>query len=175
MAKVVVTYPKLDQKDLDWIQEIRKESDEMYYSVIDPHFSIVFPVFADISDEDFIKHIEEKSLGFKSFDFILRKAVVNDDAFNDFWHVFLVPTEGSEEITKIHDAMYEDLLKPELRLDIPFIPHIGIANSQDKEKMEQLAKKLNSEGIEIKGRVDSLDICTYDDKITTIKQIILAR
>ena len=119
MAKVVVAYPKLDQKDFDWIQGIRKESDEMYYSVIDPHFSIVFPVFTDISDETFIKHIEEKSAGFKPFDFVLRKAVVNDDAFNDYWHVFLVPTEGSEEIINLHDIMYEDLLKPELPSTFP--------------------------------------------------------
>ena len=39
--------------------------------------------------------------------------------------------------------------------------------------MENLAEKLNADGIEIKGRIDTLDICSYDDKIATIKKVLL--
>lgn len=174
MAKVVVAFPKFEQKDLDWIQSIRKEKDLLYYDVIDPHFTIVFPVFTNISDADFIAHIENKAADFKSFDFELTKAILNKDAFNEYWHAFLVPDKGDREIIALHDLMYEGLLRPELRLDIPFISHIGIANDKDQSKMKILIAKLNKDEIKISGRIDSLDICQFDEKITTIKKINLS-
>lgn len=173
MPKVVVAYPKLDHQDFDWIQSIRKDQDILYYDVVKPHFTIVFPVFTEISDADFIKHIEDKAAGFKPFGFTLSKAVLNKDAFNEYWHTFLVPDKGNEEIINLHDKMYEGSFRPELRLDVPFISHIGIANDTDKTKMEKLVDKLNRNGIDIHGRIESLDICQYDDKITTIKKIQL--
>lgn len=173
MAKVVVAYPKLNHHDFDWIQSIRKDQDVLYYDVVKPHFTIVFPVFTETPEADFIRHIKEKVAGIKPFDFVLSKSVLNKDAFNEYWHAFLVPDKGNKEIINLHDKMYEGLLKPELRPDIPFIAHIGIANDTDKTKMEKLVDELNRNGIDIHGRIESLDICQYDDKITTIKKINL--
>lgn len=174
MAKVVVAFPKLSPGDFDFIQSIRKESDELYFNVVDPHFTIIFPVFTEIDETTLINHVVEKSKRFSAFDFVLNKAILNDDAFSNYWHVFLVPDQGNEEIVKLHDEIYTGILEPELRKDIPFVPHIGIANSLNKSGMQKLADKINQDGIKISGKIDSLDICGYiDDTITSIRRISL--
>ncbi len=44
MAFLVLAYPKIEQSDFDLIQDYRKENDGLFYSVVKPHFTIVFPV-----------------------------------------------------------------------------------------------------------------------------------
>ena len=42
---MVVSDLTVSREDLDWMQPIRAEHDELYYSAINPHFTFVFPVF----------------------------------------------------------------------------------------------------------------------------------
>ncbi len=172
MAKVVVAYPKFNKKDFDWIQSIRKESDILYYKVIKPHFTIVFPVFTEINNKDLVNHVKQKSKNQKPFDISLEKAVINDDAFSDYWHTFLTPKKGYQEIINLHDQLYTGLLEPELRKDIPFIPHVGIANDLNKDSMSKLVDKINQNGVKITGEIDSLNVCDFiDDKINFVDKV----
>jgi hypothetical protein len=41
----VANYPTVRPRSFDWIQAIRAEFDQLYFEVIDPHFSFVFPAF----------------------------------------------------------------------------------------------------------------------------------
>jgi hypothetical protein len=110
----------------------------------------------------------------EAFNFVLRCAVLGDDAFSDLTHVFLVPDEGYSRIVKLHDRLYTGILKEELRLDIPFIPHIGISNSQNAQACKDLVDDLNAESFEVKGRVEKLDVIWYEGyQVNTIKPIAL--
>ena len=61
-----------------------------------------------------------------------------------------------------------------MRLDIPFIPHIGVANAIDPKSCKALADRLNREGVEIGGFVDALDAAKYEhDRVTTIERVPL--
>jgi 2'-5' RNA ligase len=74
----------------------------------------------------------------------------------------------------LHDRLYEGLLANELHLDIPFVPHIGIANSLDPQTCKQIADKLNATSFEIKGRVEMLDlIWDKNNEVGTIDRINL--
>ncbi len=44
MALLVVAYPELSKSDYDRIQAFRQMHDPLYYDVVEPHFTIVFPV-----------------------------------------------------------------------------------------------------------------------------------
>jgi hypothetical protein len=66
MAQVVLAYPEINENDYLLIQNYRKKNDELYYSVIEPHFTLVFPVF-DKKKEKFIHEIIEKSEDFDQF------------------------------------------------------------------------------------------------------------
>lgn len=162
MAYLVVAYPQLSSVDFEKIQSCRKDFDERYFSVINPHFTLVFPVH-DFSEIDFVKEIKEQSKEISKFDFVIRCATVNKDAFSDYYHTFLVPDEGYSRIVKLHDTLYSNQLQRNLRLDIDFIPHIGIGNSNDKNSCKNLAAEWNKKEFAIAGTVNQLTILNYEN------------
>jgi 2'-5' RNA ligase len=171
---LVVNYPTICADDFAWIQEIREQEDELNFSVIDPHFTLVFPI-VEIDRATLVNHVNRSSQGIQPFDFTIQCAVLCNDAFSKYTHVFLVPDEGYSNIVKLHDRLYTGVIASELRLDIPFIPHIGIANSLDPHHCKQLADRLNSQQFEIRGRIDRLDIITSQgDLVDSIESINLA-
>jgi 2'-5' RNA ligase len=175
MAKslLVVAYPTISNEDLDWIQSVRKCHDELNLEVINPHFTIVFPIF-NLEEKVFTNHIKQATQEIEAFNFVIRCAVLGDDAFSEYTHVFLVPDEGYSNTVKLHDRLYKEILVNELRLDIPFVPHIGIANSRDAQICKCLVDELNTKSFEIRGRVESLDVIwDENDKVGTIEKISL--
>ena len=170
---LVVNYPTICADDFAWIQEIRQQEDELNFKAIDPHFTLVFPII-EIDRATLVSHVKRSIQGIQPFEFTLRCAVLANDAFSRYTHVFLFPDEGCSNIVKLHDRLYTGVLTSELRLDIPFIPHISIANSLDPHHCKQLVDRLNSQQFEIRGRIDRLDIiASQGDLVETIESINL--
>jgi hypothetical protein len=174
MSKLlVVTYPIISKADFAWIQDIRSQSDELNFTAIDPHFTLVFPLI-NIDRSTLVDHVKQSLQDMRSFDFTISCAVLCDDAFSNYTHVFLVPDQGYSNIVKLHDRLYTAVLADELRLDIPFIPHIGIANSVNAQSCKELVNRLNRQQVEICGRIDRLDIIwSEDDLVGTIASIAI--
>jgi 2'-5' RNA ligase len=173
MALAVVNYPTITESDFQWIQNIRKVHDKLFYGVIDPHFTLVFPT-ESIGLDSFLKHVKNVSSTFNSFVFISRCVTVGDPDFLDHAHVFMIPDEGFSEIVKLHDAFYRGILESELRLDLPFVPHIGLACDPDPIECKKLVDELNRQDFEIKGKIEKLDIIEYDgESAKTIEEIEL--
>jgi hypothetical protein len=170
MALVVVNYPSISEHDYNWIQAIRAEHD-IYYEIVSPHFTFVFP--CSITDEaEFVRHIKQRINGVKKIRFVSRCALVVKDPVSEYTHVFLIPDDGFSDIVKLHDRLYTGLLASELRLDIPFLPHIGIGSAITPEAFKSLVNELNRSNFSIKGTIDTLDIASFDGKeIKTIERI----
>jgi len=173
MSFVALSYPKLNDADFTWIQNHRKFHDKLYFNMVKPHFAIVFPSF-NLTIDQFINEIYGKCKNTSPITFKIRSAVVNKDAFIDTYHEFLVPDEGHSDIIKLHDVIYSESLFPELRLDIDYIPHIGIGNSKDPLKCKKNVDEINNSIIEISGIINSIDIAQYDENgIVTIDRLSL--
>ena len=71
MAFLVLAYPNIQGSDFDLIQEFRKKNDELFFSAVEPHFTIVFPTF-DLSKEEFCKTIFDTTLDVHRIDFTIR-------------------------------------------------------------------------------------------------------
>lgn len=162
MAYLVIAYPDLKQNDFQLIQGYRKHNDSLFYSVVKPHFTVVFPV-VDIIQHQFTDEILNRSEGLNQFDFVIRCATINKDAFSDYYHAFLVPDEGYSNIVKLHDRLYSGLLKSNLRLDLDFIPHIAIGNSKDKFRCKQMVDEWNEKDFAISGTISQLTIVNYEN------------
>ena len=171
MALAVIAYPVLDKKDYRFIQDFRKQHDPLLYSVIEPHFTFVFPVKGMLKD-DFTQEILKQSEGGGCFDFTIRCAVVNKDSFLEYSHTLLVPDEGFSSIVKMHDKLYSDLLIKEQRLDIDYIPHVGIGTSKDILQCKQMADELNKSQLEIKGLIKELTIVEFENNRIENQSII---
>ncbi len=173
MQLLVLAYPQLEKIDYDWIQSFRTKYNERYFNLVLPHFTFVFPV-EDVLQKDFVNHIEKTSKKFKEFYFVLRCAQIVKDSFSDYTDLFLVPEEGYRIFVKLHDAFYTGILEKQLRLDIPFIPHVEIANNKDPLRCKILADEINSKNLEIFGAINKLDVVSFsNDGVETIKEIIL--
>ncbi len=166
MAYLVIAYPQLSIEDLKQIQDYRSQNDALYYNVIAPHFTLVFPVF-DVSENDFIDEVRTKAKYFEKTRFTIRCAVINKDAFSDYFHTFLVPDEGFSKIVKWHDILYSDKLKNNLKLDIDFIPHITIGNSTDKFLCKKMVDTWNEKEFEISGLITHITIIKYENSIVS--------
>ncbi len=175
MSLLVLGYPNLSPDDFEWIQSMRARYDKLYYDVVPPHFTIVFPV-TNVDEQKFKAHIKEHAQWLEYVSFVLRCAVVVKDSASKYTHVFLVPDEGYSGIVKLHDRLYTGVLASELRLDLPFVPHIGVCNSVDPNICKKLAGDLNASNFEIAGDIDELNIVNYEGaNVTTIEKISLGR
>jgi hypothetical protein len=174
MALVVVNYPTISERDYAWIQAVRAEHD-IYHEIVSPHFTLVFP--CSITDEvGFVGHIKRCTGGAKRIGFALRCALVVKDCLSDYTHVFLIPDDGFSDIVRLHDRLYTGILASELRLDIPFLPHISIGSAITPEACKVLADNLNGGNLSIEGTIDTLDMASFDGKATkTIERLRLGQ
>ena len=174
MALLVLAYPELASSDYERIQEFRKHNDELYYHVVEPHFTLVFPLPADWIADNFISEIMNQKRGIQPFEFCIRCATLNKDAFNDYYHTFLVPDEGYSKILKLHDKLYADKLFPHRALHVDFIPHIGIGNSKDPLRCIEMVEYWNKVELAMSGRITILDVVNYEnDTVQTVQRISL--
>ncbi len=173
MTYVVIAYPEISDADYERIQHIREQFDLRQFNVVKPHVTFIFPT-DKLDKDELIKHVRNKANAFKSFGITLDTVKVVEDHSKTYFHAFLVPSEGAEEIIKLHDAFYTDVLESELRADIPFIPHLGIANDDSEQNINDLAKRLSSEGISIKGEINELTIAEFDGtKVVNVSKVSL--
>jgi 2'-5' RNA ligase len=173
MFYLVIAYPKIEDKDLAWIQEYRKENDLRFFSVVNPHITFVFPT-QGISQDDFTNEIKKQAEDIRKIDFEIKLATINKDSFGGYYHEFLVPEKGYSDIVKLHDKLYSNKLSEHLRFDIDFIPHIGIGNSDDPHISKNRIISINAQNISILGTIDQLDVVEYDNGvIKTIEKILL--
>ncbi len=173
MAYLVLAFPIILDMDYNKIQNFRKDNDELFYNVVEPHFTLVFPSFK-LNEQEFIDEMKNNIKGINAFEFVIRCARASKDAFNDFYHSFFVLDEGFSAFIKLHDKLYSGELLNELRLDIDFVPHSGIGNSTDKLKVKKTVDNWNSKPFEIKGVLNSLDIVKYEnDSVVSIEKLNL--
>jgi hypothetical protein len=173
MSLLVLAFPSLDATDFNWIQQHRKTNDELYFEIVGPHFTLVFPIPGSI-EEEFINEIEIQSQGVEKIEFEINSAIVSKDAFQEYYHEFLVPGKGYSKLIDLHDKLYAGSLLPHLRTDIDYIPHISIGNSKNPTKCKQAIDKLNAQSLSIPGRIEKLTIANYsNDRIKILKEIDL--
>lgn len=168
----VVAYPVLSPADHEMIQAVRRDHNTLH-NIIGPHFTIVFSV-PDVPLPDFASEIKKRAAAFTAIPFCIRCATINKDFFSDNYDAFLVPDEGFSGIAKLHDMLYSDTLARHHRLDIPYIPHISIANSPDPLVTKKIVDDWNAQRFAINGTISALDIVNYENRvITTMERIEL--
>lgn len=173
MALLVLGYPEMSAADCSRIQVFRQVHDDLYYHVVEPHVTLVFPTF-DWEAEPFVAETAKQLLGFRPFDFCLRCAVLNKDAFSDYYHTLLVPDEGYSQVVKLHDRLYADKLFSNRALHVDFIPHIGVGNSKNPQQCLQMIDSWNKDEFAIWGRMIALDVVRYEeDTVQTIQRLAL--
>ena len=165
MANLALIYPDISSEDYQKIQSIRKQHDSRYFDVVEPHITLVFSTDKITADE-LVTHVGEKLAGIKPFKLTFDSAKAVEDDSKDFYHAFLIPSNGFNEINQIHDELYTGVLKSELRHDIPFIPHLGIGTGS-KADIDELVSQLNDSKILIEGIAKKITVVQYDGTLVS--------
>ncbi|HMA36743.1 MAG TPA: 2'-5' RNA ligase family protein [Chloroflexia bacterium] len=152
---VVVGYPELPASQLDWIAGIRRRYPALRYSVVAPHFTLVFPL-AGADAAPVVAHLTTRLAGQPAIPFVVRSSMLTHDATSPDTYVLLVPDAGFSGIVKLHDRLYTGLLAPHLRLDIPFIPHITVGYAGEAALCKQIVDAINGQAIELHGTLTRL-------------------
>jgi 2'-5' RNA ligase len=172
MTYLAITYPNIGEADLEWIQSIRQMNDRQF-KLVRPHITLVFGT-DKLNANELTDHVQNKVRSFKSFQIILDSAKIVEDNSKSYFHAFLIPSVGLDEINELHDLLYQDELESELRVDIPFVPHLTIG-SGNKDEMTTLVDNINESNISIKGTVDQVSMIGFDGvKVTNINELSLA-
>ena len=166
MSLLALCYPKLAPEDQRFIAEFRAHHDLPYRDVVRPHFTMVFQV-RDMAEPVFSEQVERVAANSAAIRFVCRYAMLHNDASSDDYYVFLVPDEGFSGLARLHDALYTETLASKLRLDIPYVPHIGIATLKDPAHCKRLADELNGRHLAIEGTVENISVVEYNGKIVT--------
>lgn len=171
MASLVIAYPEIDIEDFNWIQEIRKSHDLIYFNVVKPHVTLVFGT-EKLDSQQLTDFVTIKTNNVRSFPIRFDSTRVVEDDSKNFFHLFLVPSIGYKEIQLLHEILYTDILKSELRLDIPFIPHVGNGTNTSETEMISLSDSLKGKVID--GTLDKLTVVEYDgNSVRDIEEILL--
>lgn len=166
MSLLALCYPELSADDRRFVGEFRDRYDLAYRDVVRPHFTMVFQV-QDLAESTFSEHVARAAKRAAAIRFACRYAMVHSDPRSDDCQLFLVPDEGFSELALLHDALYTGVLASKLTLEIPYVPHIGIATLEDPARCKQLADELNGRGLNIGGMIDAISVVDYDGRLVT--------
>ena len=113
----LVHYPRILHKGF---QTFRQRFDP-FSDLLPEHITFIHPVPECVGQEKIEKHIEKILGNWKPFDVhfcTLEKTW-------DHW-LYMGAKEGGKKVVQFHDELYEGILRPYLREDLPFYPHIGL-------------------------------------------------
>jgi 2'-5' RNA ligase len=151
----IVGYPTLSEKDRRWIESFRAANDPQAARIA-AHFTLVFP--AELSVESLAAHAAAVLESSRQIPFVLGQATAVPEVGGNGGHVFLVPDEGRLEIVALHDRLYEGVLRPALRSDLPFVPHVTVAAQPSWKTCQDLARELNGDLRPVPGRLREVEL-----------------
>jgi hypothetical protein len=159
-ALEVVAKPEFGKAEFEWLTHLRQTR---AHSAGVPAFTLVFP--GAESTEDVVKQVQTTCANTPRIRFCLRSAIVAPEARMGLYHVFLVPDEGFGAIIRLHQRLHVGALACCLQRDMPYIPHLTVASTDDFGAARQTMAVLNSKELAISGRIDEVEVHERDSAV----------
>ena len=153
----VVAYPRFAEPDARWVEAIRAAHDPQY-AIIPAHFTLVFPMPA--SPAAVIPEVKKSVRGQRSFSVSFTRSEAHREVGTAVSYVFLLPSFGGDQIAWLHDRLYQDALRPYLRRETSYAPHVTIAQNVDPDACLELENELNRGGLHLTATIGASGIAT---------------
>ena len=162
-----------------------REKYEPYASLLPAHLTFIFPLEESFGLANFKAHIVKVLEHWQPFDMHFCKL----EKTWDHW-LFLGAEEGNDKAIALHDELYQGPLKPYLREDLPYTPHIalGLFSEEswdfhnptaqltlDKDKYDKARREFESLEFELWFMVDQLTLVRLNDTFTKCDDIFSFR
>jgi 2'-5' RNA ligase len=123
--RAIVWFPQFeDDKAAQRIANFRREHDPLA-DTIDSHLAVVFPFHANLTVAQLASHIKRSTFGWPVLPVTFRGVESVQSEF-----ILLMCDLRKEAITELHDRLYRGVLKPFLREDISYTPHLTLARGR---------------------------------------------
>ena len=152
-VRAVVAFPLFEEDDRQWIESIRAKHDPEAKR-IGAHFTLVFPAVLPLRATE--AHVARVTHSTEPFKFVLRRAAVVADARGTGGHVFLIPEDGRDSLSALHERLCEALPQPQWTRGASFTPHITVAAGTSTASLNTLAGDLNAKGLGIRGSISEI-------------------
>lgn len=143
----ILIFPKF--KNIDKIQEIRKKYDELA-EILPAHITLAFPFKNEISNLELKRKLEDILINVKPFKIKCNGITIEKDYRINTYYIFLNIIEGKDEIIKIHNEIYKNILFKEIK----YTPHITLGSTNNiyenidlKEEFETIIDSIVVESI----------------------------
>jgi 2'-5' RNA ligase len=124
----VAWFPAL--ADLERIERFRARHDPMA-RLVPAHLTLVFPFATAQSALQVSTHVQRVVSRFPPVAVTFRPVRL---VANEF--IFLIATRGAPAVVELHDRLYTRSLRPKLRRDLTYEPHITLARNADLATLE---------------------------------------
>ena len=160
MSYALVHFPKKCAKEIDLL---RAKYDPQA-GMIAPHITIVFPLSPPSGENLLVSHVENVLRQWRPFPVRLQQL---EESFDNY--LFLTPTEGAEDLVRLHGALYTGVLAEYKRADIPYVPHITLgAFTHEPARLAQALAEASTMHLECSTVVDRLNLVKINAERTTL-------
>lgn len=174
MSLLTLAYPQLSQRDFEWIEVIRSRHNQHDIGLVKPHLTLVFET-ERLSSDQLAAHIHSVVSDTPPVDMVFRSVMIMPGIVCSETYLFLVPEEGFSAVAGLHDRLYSDKLAADLRLDIPYVPHMTLGRFADGRACQKVATELSLQPIAIEARIETVDLVDFDGAaLRTIQQFPLS-
>ncbi len=156
----ILIFPRF--KNLEIIQQIRKKYDRLA-DLVDPHITLVFPFSDSISDDELINKLCVLLKNYVPFAITFREISLSDDNY-----IFLNCINGSNELLKLHDEIYKNIIPNHLNTSIKYTPHITLGQAESIDDLKDFDYEFSTIVDEI-----SIELIGEDEESIIIKNIKL--
>jgi 2'-5' RNA ligase len=151
-----VAFLDLEAAASSWLQAVRRQHDPQA-GLVDAHFTLLFGV-TDVPQATYLAHVAAVARESAPIDFRCRQVQPWARPADAQAHLFLVPDEGHDALVDLHDRLYRGPLAPQLRPDLPYLPHVTLGRAQGFERAQVLCAALQAEAPAIRGRLGALTV-----------------
>ena len=150
----VAWFPRF--RELARIEAFRSRHDPMA-AKIPAHLSLVFPFGTNLTRLQVETHVRRVASKWPPIPVAFRAIRLHANEF-----VFLMASRGAASVTALHDNLYTRSLRPHLRPEFPYEPHITIARQLEPARLErafdEAKDKLQDEYADAMREVDLLAV-----------------
>jgi 2'-5' RNA ligase len=118
-------------RGLDRVEAFRRAHDPMAKN-IPAHLTLVFPFATNLKRLQVETHVRRVASKWPPVPVTFRAVRVHANEF-----VFLMASRGAASITALHDKLYTRSLRPHLRPEFGYEPHITLARQAEPRKLER--------------------------------------
>ncbi|HUP96480.1 MAG TPA: 2'-5' RNA ligase family protein [Usitatibacter sp.] len=133
----VAWFPRFE--GIERIESFRRRHDPMA-ALVPAHLSLVFPFPTALTALQVRTHVQRVVSLWPPIPVTFRHVRLYANEF-----LFLMASRGAASISALHDRLYTRSLRPHLRRDLPYEPHITVAREARLEKLEAALDEAHDE------------------------------